>query len=179
MSFTGVTTLQSAAAANANGSALPVSGMAVVAFQVTGTFVGQLVFEASLDATNYVALQVVANTGIFLVPCAGAKFVRARVVWTSGTSVTVVAQAISDGDVAARLTIPGARFAAITKSDTVNLTYVTRGIYVGVGGDISAEGAISGTAVVFKGAVAGSVLPLQVTRVNSTATTATDLVGLY
>lgn len=69
---------------------------------------------------------------------------------------------------------------AITKSDTVDISYgQTRGIYVGVGGDISVNMVGTGTAVVFKNAQAGSVLPIRATRVLSTGTTATDLVALY
>lgn len=67
---------------------------------------------------------------------------------------------------------------AITPSDSTDFTYVSRGIYVGVSGDIMAVMA-DGTAVLFKNAVAGSILPLRCSRVNSTGTSATNLVGIY
>lgn len=77
---------------------------------------------------------------------------------------------------------PADTFAAITPSDTVDLTLrqgmYPRGIYVGVGGDvvIVTQG---DNAITFKNAVSGSVLPVRAKRVNSTSTTATNLVALY
>jgi len=67
---------------------------------------------------------------------------------------------------------------AISKSDTVNFAYVVRGIYVGGTGDVVAvtEG---GTAVTFSSVPAGTTLPIRAIRVNSTSTTATNMVGLY
>ena len=74
---------------------------------------------------------------------------------------------------------PALQFTAITPSDATDFTFgLTRGIYVGVGGNIVAVDATS-TAVTFKGATAGSVIPIRASRVNSTNTTATDLVALY
>lgn len=75
------------------------------------------------------------------------------------------------------LNAPAKRAVSITPSDTVNLSDVTRGIYVGGAGDISLV--IAGTTVLFSGAAAGSVLPIHASRVNSTNTTATNLVALY
>jgi len=76
---------------------------------------------------------------------------------------------------------PGAAFAyfAITPSDTVSFSQgKCRGIYVGVGGDIAAVNSEGGP-VLFKNVPAGIVLPVIATRVNSTNTTATNLVALY
>lgn len=52
-----------------------------------------------------------------------------------------------------------------------------RAIYVGVGGDISVV--VAGQTIVFKNAVAGSIIPLNATKVNSSGTTATNLVALW
>ena len=52
-----------------------------------------------------------------------------------------------------------------------------RGIYVGVGGIINLE-LEDGDTVVFKGAVAGTVIPVRAVEVLSATTTATDLVAL-
>lgn len=52
-----------------------------------------------------------------------------------------------------------------------------RGIYVGVGGDVVAV--VDGAAITFKNAPSGAIIPIQATRVNSTSTTATNLVALY
>lgn len=67
---------------------------------------------------------------------------------------------------------------AITPSDSTDFAYVTRGIYVGGAGNIAAV-MKDGSVVTFSGAAAGTVLPLRVSRVNSTNTTATNLVGMY
>ena len=92
--------MQSAAVATGNGSALDVEELATIAMQVTGTFVGTVTFEATVDNTNYVAVQVAnANDGavtttatapgIFVCSVAGYQKVRARVsAWSSG-NITV------------------------------------------------------------------------------------------
>ena len=67
---------------------------------------------------------------------------------------------------------------AVTKSDTTSfLQGQCRSLYIGGAGDVSAV--VGGATVVFKAAPAGSVLPVECTRVNATATTATDIVALY
>lgn len=69
--------------------------------------------------------------------------------------------------------------AAITPSDSVDLTNAaTRGVYVGVAGDVKVDLVGTGTAVVFKAAPVG-ILNVQAKRVYSTGTTATNLVALY
>ena len=65
---------------------------------------------------------------------------------------------------------------AITKSDTDELPQVTRGIYVGVTGNISLV-TERGNTIVLKGALAGTILNVRAVKVLA-ATTATDLVGL-
>lgn len=73
---------------------------------------------------------------------------------------------------------PSEDYFAITPHDSTNFTQgVVRGIYVGVAGDVVAV-TPDGTAVTFVGAVAGSILPIMASRVNSTSTTATNMVGL-
>ena len=67
---------------------------------------------------------------------------------------------------------------AITLSDTVDFATPTRAIYVGSAGTLVAV-MLSGAVVSFPGAQAGSVIPIQCTRVNLTGTTASmSLVGL-
>lgn len=70
---------------------------------------------------------------------------------------------------------------SITTSDSV--TQRACGIYVGTGGDVAVmpadqEGKTSPAAVTFKNVPAGTVLPIQVVKVMSTNTTASDMVGL-
>jgi hypothetical protein len=74
--------------------------------------------------------------------------------------------------------VPAVDFAAVTPSDSTNLSRPCRGIYVGVGGDVVAV-TYAGTAVTFKGAPSGAILPIQAIRVNSTNTTATNMVALF
>jgi hypothetical protein len=71
-------------------------GAASVGLQITGTWVGQLEFEASTDGTNYQSIEasngtatVNATTGndIYILPGAGYAKVRVRAsAWTSGTA---------------------------------------------------------------------------------------------
>lgn len=104
-SATGVTTLQSAAAATGNGTVFLVDGCRSAMFQITGTFVGTVTFEATVDGTNWAtyALSDISTTarthattqttaGIYAADdLAGLMAVRARIsAWTSG-AITVVA----------------------------------------------------------------------------------------
>lgn len=70
---------------------------------------------------------------------------------------------------------------AVTPSDTVDLPdWPNRpytGLYVGVTGDVALVQE-NGVAVTFKAAPAGTVLNLRFRRINSTNTTATNLVAL-
>lgn len=68
---------------------------------------------------------------------------------------------------------------AVTPNDSTDLTLGTcRALYVGGAGDVSIVD-LGGETVVFVGALAGSVLPIQTARVNATGTTATNIVALY
>ncbi len=74
---------------------------------------------------------------------------------------------------------PADEAAAVTPSDTVDLAVHTRGLYIGGAGDLSVEMAKTGTAVIHTGVPQGSVLPLRVSRVNATGTTATHIVAWW
>lgn len=76
-------------------------------------------------------------------------------------------------------TQPSRRFAAITPHNSTDLDEPTRAVYVGGAGNIAAVMPDGGSAVVFTAVPAGTVLPIQVRRINSTSTTATDLIALY
>jgi hypothetical protein len=67
----------------------------------------------------------------------------------------------------------------VTPSDVTALTKPSRALYVGVTGNVSVEMHGTGTAIVFTAVPAGSILPIRVTRVNSTGTSATNIVSLY
>lgn len=64
---------------------------------------------------------------------------------------------------------------AVTPHDTNS--NAAQALYVGVTGDVAVVTKGRGTSVVFK-AVPVGILPVQVTKVLSTGTTATDIVGL-
>jgi hypothetical protein len=74
--------------------------------------------------------------------------------------------------------IPAPNFAVITPSDSTDLPNATRGIWVGVAGDIKVNGLTTGTGIVLKNAPVG-LLVGQFSRVYATGTTATDLVAEY
>ena len=71
--------------------------------------------------------------------------------------------------------------AAVTPSDTQDLSFVTIGLYVGTAGNVAVNMAGTGTTIVFVGVVAGSVLPIRVSRVLTSAngTTASNIVALW
>ena len=78
--------------------------------------------------------------------------------------------------------IPAACSQNVTVSDSVNFDFVTKGLYVGSAGNISVEMVLSGNSTkttVFTGVLGGTILPIQITRVNSTSTTASNMVALY
>ncbi len=77
------------------------------------------------------------------------------------------------------LTAPGDNLLAITPSDSTDLTQVSRGIYVGGAGNLVVTPAAGGSNVTFMSVPAGTVLPIRVSRVLSTSTTATSLINIY
>lgn len=67
---------------------------------------------------------------------------------------------------------------SITPHDSTNFARPTRGIYVGTSGDVAVVFTAGAAAVVFPSVPAGVILPVRAIRVNSTSTTASNLVGL-
>ena len=76
------------------------------------------------------------------------------------------------------LTSPPEEAAVIVPDDAADLACVTRAIYVGGGGDLRVR-MQGGAEVTFPAVPAGAMLPLRLTRVLATGTTATGLVGLW
>lgn len=74
-------------------------------------------------------------------------------------------------------TAPALDAFAITPSNSTNFNIMARAIYVGVGGNITLVTS-RGNTVEFLSVPQGTVLPVVTLRINSTSTTATDLVGL-
>jgi hypothetical protein len=73
---------------------------------------------------------------------------------------------------------PGSNAAAVTPNDSTDLTYTTRALFVGGAGNIAVTMA-GGQSVTFTGVTAGALLPIRVTRVLSTGTTATNIMALW
>ena len=76
------------------------------------------------------------------------------------------------------LTSPADNQVAITPSDSTDLAYTSRAIRVGVGGSLVVTPAGGGSNVTYT-VYNGEVLPIRVTRVLATGTTATNLVNWY
>jgi len=62
---------------------------------------------------------------------------------------------------------------AVTPSDATVLDF--NALFVGGAGNVSIDHTEGGTAVVYTGVVAGTILPVSGVRVNSTSTTATNM----
>lgn len=72
---------------------------------------------------------------------------------------------------------PATNAFAISPHDTNPLAETTRALYVGGPGAVVVE-LISGAEVTFANVAASSLLPVRVTRVKATGTTATQMLGL-
>jgi len=73
---------------------------------------------------------------------------------------------------------PCVHAAAVTPSDANDLTVTTRALFVGGAGNVEVIMA-GGETVVFTGVVAGSILPIRVSRVKAGSTTATNIMALW
>jgi hypothetical protein len=67
--------------------------------------------------------------------------------------------------------------ATVTPSDSVPLANPSRAIYVGSGGDLAVV-MLDGSTGTFKNAAAGSLLPIVVSQVKLTGTTASNILAL-
>ena len=90
------------------------------------------------------------------------------------TATEVVYQGYTDG--AAHDFASATSSGAVTKSDATVLDF--NAIFVGGAGNVSIDHTEGGTAVVYVGVVAGTILPVKGVRVNSTSTTATNMVWM-
>jgi len=76
------------------------------------------------------------------------------------------------------VTAAASQAVAITPTDGVDLTSNTRALWVGGAGTLAVIMAGDGSSVTFSGIPAGTLLPIQVSRVSATGTSATLIVGL-
>ena len=73
---------------------------------------------------------------------------------------------------------PARRAKVVSPHDTNELVNMSRGLYVGTGGDVDLITA-EGDAVLFKNVPSGSILPVVVKQVKATLTTASNIVALF
>ena len=73
---------------------------------------------------------------------------------------------------------PATRAFAITPGDGSDLTIAPRALWVGGAGDVKIT-TFGGDTVILVGVTAGTMIPIRVSRVHSTSTTASSIVGLY
>ena len=66
---------------------------------------------------------------------------------------------------------------AVTPSDTVDFAKPAKGLYIGGVGNVIVMS--NDTAVTYTAVAAGTTLWVEATRVNSTSTTATNMVALF
>lgn len=76
------------------------------------------------------------------------------------------------------LTSPADNATAVTPSDSTDLAYVSRALYVGSGGNVVVTMAGGGD-VTFVGVPTGGILPIRASRVKATNTTASSIINLY
>ena len=73
---------------------------------------------------------------------------------------------------------PATNAVAVTPHNSNELTYVTRGLYIGTSGDVKVTMHDSGT-VTFVGVPGGVILPIRATIVFATGTSATNIIALW
>jgi hypothetical protein len=73
---------------------------------------------------------------------------------------------------------PASNAVAVTPSDGTDLTYTSRALFVGGAGNVAVIMA-GGQTVTFTGVTAGALLPIRVSRVLSTGTTATTITAVW
>lgn len=74
--------------------------------------------------------------------------------------------------------LPSASAFAITPSDSEDLTYDIRALFVGNGGDVCGILKDDDDTVTFENLQSGAIYPLQFKRICDTDTNATGLIGL-
>lgn len=76
---------------------------------------------------------------------------------------------------------PAGKAWAVTPSDSVALTAPTQGLWVGTTGDVAVQmaGVVAASPVVFHAVPAGTFIPICVTFVLATSTTASNIVALW
>ena len=149
----GVTVMQNAAVATGNGTSLTVTGYGTTVVQITGTFVASIAFETSVDAgASWFALSAtqvgqgdIFNTatvpGLYRMTVTGMDLVRARVTWTSGTSITISGRSTNATNASkiVKLATSGLTIGALVANQSVNKAQIN-GVAPLMGNGVSGTG---------------------------------------
>lgn len=73
---------------------------------------------------------------------------------------------------------PGTKLVAVTPNDSTDLG-VVRALYVGAGGNVAVVAIHDSSAVTLVGVPTGTIIPVMVSKVMATNTTATSIVAIY
>lgn len=73
---------------------------------------------------------------------------------------------------------PARSLVAVSPSDSADLSFVTKALWIGVGGNVQVID-MGGTTTILVGCQAGQIIPVRVARVMATNTTATSIVAMY
>ena len=68
---------------------------------------------------------------------------------------------------------------SVTPSDSAEFSQPCKALFIGGAGNVTVDMVNDGTNITFVGIPAGMILPIRVTRVYNTGTTATSIVRLY
>jgi hypothetical protein len=74
---------------------------------------------------------------------------------------------------------PASGSVTITPSDVTVLARPSRGLFVGVAGNVAVRMAADQSTPIFVGVAAGTLLPISVDKVLATGTTATTMVAVF
>ena len=73
---------------------------------------------------------------------------------------------------------PATRLRAVTPSDSVDLDYIPKALYVGTGGNVSIIALEDSAAVTLTNVAAGTIIPIRAKFVRATGTTASGIVAM-
>jgi hypothetical protein len=74
---------------------------------------------------------------------------------------------------------PASFAVVVTPSDGTDLSFVTRAVYVGTGGDLNVDMDGDGATRLFVNVQSGSTLPISVRRIRSSSTSALNIMALW